>query len=102
MAPAARAIEILENGDGTLAEVLLAICDDCVAQRHIANTMRKMGNQQDCSLRFYPDGPVLVPTGIDFIASYSGSRLQNTMRILADLKMLNVVADSATAAGVIV
>ncbi|WLB53900.1 hypothetical protein [Bradyrhizobium japonicum] len=101
-APAARAIEILENGDGTLAEVLLVICDECVAQRHIANTMRKMGNHQDCSLRFYPDGPVLVPTGIDFTPNYSGSRLQNTMRILADLKMLNVGADSTTTAGVIV
>lgn len=102
IAPAARAIEILRNGDRTLAEVLLAICDECVAQRHIANTMRKMGNQQDCSLRFYPDGPLLVPTGIDFSPNYSGSRLQNTMRILSDLKMLDIGADSTAAADVTV
>ncbi len=100
LSPAARTIEILENGDGTLSDVLLAICDECVAQRHIANTMRKMGNQQDCSLRFYPDGPVLVATGIDIAPSYSGSRLQNTMRILADIKMLNLGANGAVAAGV--
>ena len=102
MVPAARAMEILKCGDGTFAEVLLDICDECVAQRHIANTMRKMGNQQDCSLRFYPDGPVLVPTNIAFSPSYSGSRLQNTIRILTDLGMLKVGANSATAAGVIV
>jgi hypothetical protein len=101
-APAARAIEILRSGGGTLAEVLLVICDECVAQRHIANTMRKMGNQQDCSLRFYPDGPVLVPTDIDFSPNYSGSRLQNTMRILADLGMIKLGANSAAAAGVVV
>jgi hypothetical protein len=98
--PAARTIEILENGEGTLSDVLLAICDECVAQRHIANTMRKMGNQQDCSLRFYPDGPVLVPTGIDIAPSYSGSRLQNTMRILADIKMLNLGTNGPDAADV--
>ena len=78
----------------------LKICDECVAQRHIQNTMRKMGNQQDCSLRFYPDGPVLVPTALDFSPGYSGSRLQNTMRILADLGMLNLGADAAIVAGV--
>ncbi|MEY9607022.1 hypothetical protein ABIF74_011775 [Bradyrhizobium japonicum] len=98
LSPAARTIEIFEGGDGTLSDVLLAICDECVTQRHIANTMRKMGNQQDCSLRFYPDGPVLVPTGIDIAPSYSGSRLQNTMRILADVKMLDSEAKSAIAA----
>ncbi|MGO7542402.1 hypothetical protein ACC680_27895 [Rhizobium ruizarguesonis] len=99
-ATAARAINILQNGAGRLAEVLLAICDECVAQRHIQNTMRKMGNQQECSLRFYPDGPVLVPTEIDFSAGYSGSRLQNTMRILADVGMLHIGPNAATAAGV--
>jgi len=100
IATAARAIQLLENGTGTLAEVMLAICDECVVQRHIQNTMRKMGNQQDCSLRFYPDGPVLVPTEIDFNPGYSGSRLQNTMRILADIGMLNIGANAAIAAGV--
>jgi hypothetical protein len=100
-ATAARAIQLVESGVGTLAEMMLTIGDECVAQRHIQNTMRKMGNQQDCSLRFYPDGPVLVPTAIDFSPGYSGSRLQNTMRILADLGMLNVGADAAIVAGVL-
>jgi len=91
-APSARAIQLVEAGVGSLGEVLGVICNECVAQRHIANTMRKMGNQQDCSLRFYPDCPVLVPTDIDFSPNYSGSRLQNTMRILADIGMLNISA----------
>ncbi len=99
-ATAARTIQLVESGVGTLAEVMLTICDECVAQRHIQNTMRKMGNQQDCSLRFYPDGPVLVRTKLDFGPGYSGSRLQNTMRILADLGMLNIGANAAIAAEV--
>jgi hypothetical protein len=98
-ATTARAIQLVESGAGTLAEVILRICNECVAQRHIQNTMRKMGNRQDCSLRFYPDGPVLVPTTIDFSPGYSGSRLQNTMRILADLGMLNIGANAAMVAG---
>ncbi|MBY3258834.1 hypothetical protein HFO09_30435 [Rhizobium laguerreae] len=99
-ATAARAIQLLEDGTGTLAEVMLTICDECVAQRHIQNTMRKMGNQQDCSLRFYPDGPVLVPTEIDFSPGYSGSRLLNTMRILFDVGLLNIGANAAVVAGI--
>lgn len=86
--PSARAIQLVLDGSGTLAEVLHEICDECVVKRHIANTMRKMGNNQDCSLRFYPDGPLLVPTNIDFNPAYSGSRLQNTIRILSDVGML--------------
>lgn len=99
-ATAARAIQLVESGVGTLTDVMLTICDECVAQRHIQNTMRKMGNQQGCSLRFYPDGPVLVPTEIDFSPGYSGSRLQNTMRILADLGLLNIGANAVMVAGV--
>jgi hypothetical protein len=98
-ATAARAIQLVGSGASTLAEMMLMICDECVVERHIQNTMRKMGNQQDCSLRFYPDGPVLIPTATDFSPGYSGSRLQNTMRILADLGMLNIGADAAIAAG---
>ncbi|MBY5806433.1 hypothetical protein ELG97_36835 (plasmid) [Rhizobium leguminosarum] len=98
-ATAARAIQLLASGTGSLADVMLAICDECVVQRHIQNTMRKMGNQQDCSLRFYPDGPVLVPTEIDFNPGYSGSRLQNTIRVLADVGLLSTGADGATTAG---
>lgn len=100
-APSARAIQLVGSGTGTLGAVLHAICDECVAQRHIANTMRKMGNHQDCSLRFYPDGPVLVPTDIDFSPNYSGSRLQNTMRILGDIGMLSVASSDVSAADVV-
>ena len=99
-ATAARAIQILKDASGSLADVMLAICDECVVQRHIQNTMRKMGNQQDCSLRFYPDGPVLVPTEIDFSPGYSGSRLQNTMRILFDVGLLNLGSSGASVAGI--
>ena len=98
-APAHQAMVILIKG-GSLQEVLTAISDECVAQRHVFNTMRKMGNQQDCSLRFYPDGPVLVPTDMEFSPGYSGSRLQNTMRVLADLGLLAIGGNGAAVAGV--
>lgn len=97
---AARAMEVLATQGGTMEDVMLTICDECVAQRHIFNTMRKMGNQQECSLRFYPDGPVLVPTTIESDAGYSGSRLKNTMGFLVDLGLLSIGANGAAVAGV--
>ena len=92
-APSVRATELVLGSSGTLAEAMAIICDECVAQRHISNTMRKMGNNQDCSLRFYPEGPLLVATEIDFSPGYSGSRLQNAMQILSDLNMLAIGPD---------
>jgi hypothetical protein len=79
---------LAEGRDCSLRQVLFDICQDCVAVPHIANTLRKMGNGQANSLRFYTDGNQYVATGRRFIAGYSGSRLGNTMRILADVKLL--------------
>lgn len=97
---AVRTIEKLAASNMTMAEVMLAICDDCVVQQHVFNTMRKMGNNQECSLRFYPDGPVLVPTETTAGAGFSGSRLKNTMGFLVDLGLLSIGANGAAVAGV--
>lgn len=52
---------------------------------HLQTTLRKMGAGQKCSLRFFPDGPLLRPTGIGMAPGYSNDRLTNVLRILTDL-----------------
>jgi hypothetical protein len=52
---------------------------------HLATTLRKMGQGQKCSLRFYPDGLLLRPTGTGARAGYSGDRLSNVLMMLSDL-----------------
>ena len=100
-APSVCAIELVLGNSGTLAEMMTIICDECVAQRHISKTMCKMGNNQDCSLHFDPEGHVLVPADIEIIPGYSGGRLQNAMRIIPDLHMLAVgPADDAMNEGI--
>jgi hypothetical protein len=79
---------VVDGGHRTVADLMHDITKHCAAQPHIANTFRKMGNQQANSLRLYSDGDRFVTTGMPFQAGYSGSRLGNTMRMLADLKML--------------
>jgi hypothetical protein len=79
---------VIDNGQWTVAELMHDVAKHCVAQPHIANTFRKMGNQQANSLRLYSDGDRFVTTLVPFRAGYSGNRLGNTMRMLADLKLL--------------
>ena len=48
-----------------------------------------MGSGQKCSLRFFPEGARLAPTGFGVSASYSGDRLGNVLNIAADLGWLD-------------
>lgn len=59
-----------------------------VVSRHLETTLRKMGAGQKCSLRFFPEGEKLVPTGYVVYPSYSGDRLGNVLNICADLGWL--------------
>lgn len=65
-----------------------ALCH-LVVTRHIETTLRKMANQQKCSLRFYPEGEKLIPTGFIVNPGYSGDRLGNVLNIAADLGWLD-------------
>jgi hypothetical protein len=47
--------------------------------------LRKLGQGQKSSLRFFPEGDLLRPTGTEVIAGYSGDRLGNVIGILADI-----------------
>lgn len=76
-----------------LSDVLTRIVDRCVVDSHLATTLRKMGNGMKCSLRFYPDGRVLRPTGIGVSAGFSNDRLTNVFGMLSDLGFLKADGD---------
>lgn len=59
-----------------------------VIEPHLNTTLRKMSQGQKCSLRFYPEGALLRPTGTLVTAGRSGDRLGNVLGMWADLGML--------------
>jgi hypothetical protein len=86
------AFNVLErNQGGTIREVLRQLLIETVIEPHLRTTYRKMGQAQKCSLRFFPDGDLLRPTGKTVRAGYSGDRLSNVLGMLADL---GIVAQS--------
>lgn len=72
----------------SLRLLLTRLVDRCAVEAHLATTLRKMGNGLKCSLRFYPDGRILRPTGIGVAAGFSNDRLTNVYGILGDLGYL--------------
>lgn len=66
-------------------ESIIKITNFCVVEPHLKTTLRKMGQGQHCSLRFFPEGKKLMPTGIDTNAGWSGSRLDNALRMMSDI-----------------
>jgi hypothetical protein len=61
-----KAFEILgkENTE-KVYETIIEIINGCVVEPHLKTTLRKMGQGQQCSLRFFPEGKKLMPTGIE-------------------------------------
>jgi hypothetical protein len=81
-----RAFSVLtDNREWSLAEALEAVLVYVVVQPHIETTLRKMSQGQKCSLRFFPEGDLLRPTGTPVRAGYSGNRLGNVLGMWADL-----------------
>ena len=84
-----RAFRLLdEESRNSLARALRRLLVEVVIEAHLSTTLRKMGQGQKCSLRFYPDGALLRPTGTRVIAGYSGDRLGNVLGMWADLGVL--------------
>ena len=52
---------------------------------HLNTSWRKIGQGQKCSVRFYPDGDLLRPTGKRVNAWFSQDRLGNVIQMLSDL-----------------
>ena len=81
-----KAFHLIEvYGAGSLSDIVEKIVLELAVAPHLATTLRKIGAGQKCSLRFYPDGERLRPTGTGVVAGYSGSRLENVLGTLADL-----------------
>jgi len=97
-----RVFPILDTAESqTIMEVLNRVIDQVVVESHLTTTLRKMGQGLKCSLRFYPDGQVLRPTGMGVAAGFSGDRLGNVLEILSDLGLTSAGEDDSilTASG---
>jgi hypothetical protein len=71
-----------------LSDVLTKLLSEVVVERHLQTTLRKMGAGQQCSLRFYPEGRLLLPTNEKTTAGSSNDRLQNVLGVLTDIGVL--------------
>ncbi len=81
-----RAFALLgEKETSTGREVLSALLIQGAIEPHLRTTLRKMGQGQKCSLRFFPEGPVLRATGTVVQPGFSGDRLRRVLEMLADL-----------------
>lgn len=87
-----RAFGILDGaGTQSLSETTKRLLREVVVEAHLSTTLRKMSQGQKCSLRFYPEGALLRPTGTPVAAGFSGDRLGNVLGIWADLGVLDRV-----------
>ena len=85
-----RSFTVLQAERGNrLSAVLRRLLNEVVIEPHLSTTLRKMSQGQKCSLRFYPEGSLLRPTGIAAGAGFSGDRLGNVLGMWADLGILD-------------
>lgn len=76
---------LAEQSECSIYDVLTSLLVHAVIEPHVATTLRKMSQGQKCSLRVYPEGEFLRPTGTPVRAGYSGDRLGNVLGMWADL-----------------
>ena len=85
-----RAFAVLDTEHGSsLRTALRRLLIEVVIQPHLSTTLRKISQGQKCSLRFFPDGALLRPTGTPVFAGHSGDRLGNVLGMWADLGVLD-------------
>ena len=84
-----KAFEVIEkNQNNTVTDTLKAIIEYLVIEPHVDTSLRKMGQGQKCSLRFYVEGNELRSTNLPVLPGYSNSRLYNVMGLMADIGIL--------------
>jgi hypothetical protein len=89
-----RAFELIDHcRTKALGEGLAHLTHELAVVPHLATTLRKMGQGQQCSLRFYPEGERLHATGVGVTPGFSGSRLGNVLGILADVGLCDRLDD---------
>jgi len=74
-----------ENRREPLAVMLSTLLLNAVVEPHLETSLRKMGQGQKCSLRFFPEGNALRATGTGVLPGFSGDRLTNVLGMLSDL-----------------
>jgi hypothetical protein len=80
------AFELIDkNKSRPLAHALREFVLYLAVQPHLETTLRKMGQGQKCSLRFFPEGDVLHATGVAVTPGFSNTRLDNVLGVLADV-----------------
>lgn len=85
-----RAFAVLDDERGSSLEtVLRRLLVEVVIEAHLSTTLRKLSHGLHCSLRFFPEGALLRPTGIPVSAGRSGDRLGNVLGMWADLGVLD-------------
>ena len=82
-----------ENMSNTLEHTLRVFSLRLAVIPHLTTTLRKMGQGQQCSLRFYSEGDVLHPTGVIVRPGFSGSRLENVLGMLSDVGLCDRAAN---------
>jgi hypothetical protein len=86
------AFDLVEKyASSDLSESLRELCIHLAVEPHLRTTLRKMGQGQQCSLRFFPEGSVLQSTGIGVTPGFSNSRLDNVFGMLADVGLFRRV-----------
>lgn len=82
---------LLSSDDRPTVDITVDLLRDEVVHRHLRHTMRKMAQGASNSLRFYPRGDLLVPTGTEKRAGMSLTRLTALLQVMADLGHLEAV-----------
>ncbi|MDE0193684.1 MAG: hypothetical protein OXQ90_20220 [Gammaproteobacteria bacterium] len=84
-----RAFAVLDaERKSPLATALRRLLVEVVIEAHLSTALRKMSQGPRCTLRFFPEGALLRPTGIPVSAGQSGDRLGNVLGMWADLGVL--------------
>jgi hypothetical protein len=86
------AFDLVEKyASSDLSVSLRELCIHLAVEPHLRTTLRKMGQGQQCSLRFFPEGNVLQGTGMAVMPGFSNSRLDNVLGMLADVGLFSRV-----------
>lgn len=84
-----RAFSLLQQPERLIGDVLRDLLISTVVEPHLKTSLRKLGQGQKCSLRFFPEGSTLRPTGTTVYSGQSGDRLGNVMGFFADAGYLD-------------
>ena len=76
---------IEKHKDIKLPQALNKLVLNMAVEPHLRTTLRKMGEGQKCSLRFFPEGDQLHATGVGVTPGFSNTRLDNLLGMLSDV-----------------